>query len=105
MHLRRDDDTILESLFERTEVEVDDVEAAVNRDAANYLLPPAALQEFLSRTESRPTRDEISSFAASIGRHPGIVVGRLQRDHVVDWSEHRPLLVKVRQHLEDQIAA
>jgi len=38
-------------------------------------------------------------FVRSQGRHPGIVLGRLQHDGVVEYSHLRPLLARVSPHL------
>ena len=41
------------------------------------------------------SRTGIEAFAASQGRHPGIVLGRLQREGIVPYRNLRGLLVKV----------
>ncbi|ACG75633.1 hypothetical protein AnaeK_4430 [Anaeromyxobacter sp. K] len=42
------------------------------------------------------------AFAAEIGRHPGIVVGRLQHDRHLPFKNLRAALVPVREHLLSQ---
>jgi hypothetical protein len=58
-------------------------EAEADRFAADTLIPPAALRDFLCLHCKTPTSDEIHDFAESIGIGPGIVVGRLQHDKVL----------------------
>jgi hypothetical protein len=48
------------------------------------LINPNNWEDFL---KSNPCRsDVISQFAKEIGIAPGIVVGRLQRERILDWS-------------------
>jgi HTH-type transcriptional regulator/antitoxin HigA len=68
---------------------------AANRLASRWLLAPDAFSDFVSRAGSRFSRTSIEAFAASQGRHPGIVLGRLQREGVVPYRNLRGLLVKV----------
>jgi len=62
----------------------DEKEQEANRFAADHLIPPSALRRLL--TGGRPALAQIQSFAREIGIAPGIVVGRLQREGVL---EHR----------------
>jgi hypothetical protein len=55
-------------------------EEEADRFAAETLIPPAALAEFLRLHRKTLTNDEIYDFAESVGIGPGIVVGRLQHD-------------------------
>ena len=57
-------------------------EAEANRFAEEWLIPPQRAHELRSLKSSAAVR----SFAERIGIHPGIVVGRLQHDHVIDRS-------------------
>jgi HTH-type transcriptional regulator/antitoxin HigA len=70
-------------------------EEAANRLASDWLLAPDAFADFISRTAPRFSRANIETFAASQNRHPGIVLGRLQRERIVPYSHLRGLLVKV----------
>ncbi len=59
-------------------------ERAADRFARDTLVPSEPLASFLAAGDlSRPA---VREFAAEIGVAPGVVVGRLQRDRVVDWS-------------------
>ena len=69
-------------------------EEAANRLASRWLLASDALDDFVARTSPRFSRVRIEAFAASQGRHPGIVLGRLQRGGVVPYRNLRGLLVK-----------
>lgn len=59
-------------------------EEEADRFAADTLIPPAALAEFLRWHGKTLTNDEIHDFAQSVGVGPGIVVGRLQHDGVLE---------------------
>lgn len=60
---------------------VDEVEQSANRFAEDTLIPPSAFEPF--RSIGRFDAPSINSFAASIGVHAGIVVGRLQNERLI----------------------
>jgi HTH-type transcriptional regulator / antitoxin HigA len=76
-------------------LELTEEEAEANRLAADWLIEPEALQAFVARYRPRFSRKAIEEFARSQGRHPGIVLGRLQNDQQVPHGNLRVLLVKV----------
>lgn len=59
-------------------------EEEADRFAADYLIPAVKYRKFVEA--GRFSRDEIMKFADHIGLEPGIVVGRLHHDKVLDWS-------------------
>ncbi len=59
-----------------------DKEKEADTFAANLLIPPAELKQFLA-LEQQPSKAAIAQFASEIGIAPGIVVGRLQHDGVL----------------------
>jgi addiction module HigA family antidote len=61
----------------------DDKEQEANRFAADHLIPRAEFRRLLA--VGRPTLDRIESFAEEVGIAPGIVVGRLQREGVLEY--------------------
>ncbi len=62
-------------------------EAEADRFSADTLIPPKALAEFLLRHGKTLTNEEIYEFSESIGIGPGIVIGRLQHDKVLEhWQ-------------------
>lgn len=70
-------------------------EEEADRFAADTLIPPAELAK-LPRKPEDLTNELIQSFAKSIGIHPGIVIGRLQHDKVLEhWRGN-----KLKQKLE-----
>jgi HTH-type transcriptional regulator/antitoxin HigA len=73
----------------------DACEETANRLASHWLLAPEAFADFVTRTGPRFSRANIEAFAASQNRHPGIVLGRLQREGIVPYRNLRGLLVKV----------
>lgn len=52
--------------------------------AADQLIAPASYEIFIKKGEF--SKDAIMKFAQSIGIAPGIVVGRLQKDHLIKYS-------------------
>lgn len=78
-------------------------EHTANRLAADWLVPPTAFHQFVATTQPHFSRARIETFAAQQGRHPGIVLGRLQRDNFVPWKNLRSLLVKVSPYLKDMV--
>ena len=64
--------------------DVSDEEAEADAFAANYLIPEASYDNFVS---TRPiSRTRVVAFAKELGIAPGVVVGRLQHDEVVPFS-------------------
>lgn len=63
------------------------LEEEADRFAADLLIPPNRADK-LPRLRSRSA---ILSFARSIGVHPGIVVGRLQKEGYIRWSDFNDL--------------
>ena len=80
-------------------------EEAANALARDWLVPPDALADFVTETRPYLGRPQIEGFAQAIGRHPGIVLGRLMREGIVNFSHLRGLLVKVSPYIEGQIDA
>ncbi len=78
-------------------------EETADRLAANWLVSPVAFQRFVAATQPYFSRPSIESFAADQGRHPGIILGRLQREHLVPWQNLRPLLAKITPYLKEHI--
>lgn len=67
--------------------------------ARNSLIPPKEYEKFAP--SSATTDDQICAFAASIGIHPGVVVGRMQHDKIIPHSRCSSL----RQRYTVEIAA
>lgn len=62
-----------------------DDEAQANKFAQDILIPPEIYAEFLSQKDF--TRTSVEKFAAEVGIDAGIVVGRLQSDGEIDFSQ------------------
>ncbi len=69
-----------------------DQEREANAWAANFLIPTSVLQKFAAR--GFPSKGVIIDFAADLGLAPGIVVGRLQYESVIDWKHHNDLKIR-----------
>jgi hypothetical protein len=64
-------------------------EEEADRFAADTLIPPTELAK-LPRDPEELTNELIQEFAKSIGIHPGIVIGRLQHDKVLEnWQGNK----------------
>lgn len=81
-------DDVVDSDMARYEQEAD-------RFAADTLIPPAALAEFLRVHGKTLTNDEIHEFAEAVGVGPGIVIGRLQHDGVIKHWQGNDLKQKL----------
>ena len=78
-------------------------ESAANRLSRDWLLNSEAFAAFVKATKPYFSRKCIEQFAQSQGRHPGIVLGRLQRENEVGYKHLRTLLVKVSPYLQEWI--
>ncbi|HYN83247.1 MAG TPA: HigA family addiction module antitoxin [Gemmatimonadaceae bacterium] len=87
-------DNAAEDLTDRiVDPEMQQYEAEANRFAADTLIPARALSEFI-RGETF-TNESIHEFAESEGIGPGIVVGRLQHDGVLEPHQGNTLKQKL----------
>lgn len=84
-------------------LEVNKEETEANQLAAGWLLREQELTYFVKRTKPYFSEEKIVVFARSQQRHPGIVVGRLQRDKVMPYKNLSKLKVKVKRYLSEQI--
>ena len=75
------------------------IENEANEDARNWLINKFAYQDFVEETFLDLDAEKILAFSREIDRHPGIVVGRLQNDEALQFSEGRHFLEKVGHHL------
>lgn len=83
--------------------EQDGDEREANRLSSEWLVNQDALAAFMQGTTPRFSRARILLFAEKQHRHPGIVLGQLQKNDVVSFRHLRTLLVKVRPLLKDWI--
>jgi Zn-dependent peptidase ImmA (M78 family) len=74
-----------EVFLEFKEDQGDEEEKEADRFAADLLIPPAELKQFMASGKQRSI-DGIQQFASEIGIAPGIVVGRLQHDGVLQQT-------------------
>lgn len=79
-------------------------EIKANKMATEWLIPTRTLQRFLVRTRPFISRREVLSFAADLGVHPAIVVGRLQHVGEVPWTHYRSMLEKIRHAFAGYVA-
>lgn len=68
---------------------IDEDEA--NAFAAQRLIPQTAFTQFRAL---KPSRERILTFASQIGIAPGIVVGRMQKESLIAWSEFNDLKIR-----------
>ena len=108
-HVLRKDGRGVTPGSERVDVELEGENAGVgdnlppeerhaNAAAASFCVPSEALESFYVRKNPFISERDVLGFAGRIQRHPGIVVGQLQRKmNRYDWlARHK---VKVRQYL------
>jgi len=79
-------------------------ETEANSLAAEWLLPAKSFKAFVARSRPYFSRARIEEFSVGIGRHPGIVLGRLHKEGEVPYKNLRPLLISVSGHLAQSMA-
>lgn len=77
----------------------DELEKAVNADAADILIPRSELENFIARVAPLFSKEKIRGFAARLKVHPGVAVGQLQRHDKIPWSHSREMLVPVKSYV------
>lgn len=80
-------------------------EALADQLASDWLIPPNPLHDFVRRTKPFFSRAAMLTFAASVGVHPAIVVGRLQHDGNLLYTHFRNLLDRVTPQLRGLVSA
>lgn len=70
-------------------------EEKADRFAADTLIDPAKYREFIHSVRI-PSWSDIEAFAAQNEVQPFIVLGRLQKDEILDWSDHAQRVVKYK---------
>lgn len=78
-------------------------ELEANKLAQNWLVDPKAYSRFLTASKPPFSKKEIISLASAMRRHPGIIVGRLQYDGLVNWGSFRGFLAKVSPYTHDLV--
>lgn len=73
-------------------------ERVANEAAAEFLVPQQQLREFIVSAGAVLSKTLVAEFANSLGIHPGILVGQLQRA-LQRWNLFRPWQVKIRQFI------
>lgn len=71
-------------------------EIQADQQASHWLIPDEAFHRLIN---SATSIDSIRRFAAEIGRHPAIALGRLKREGYVPWTLHAREHVSVREAL------
>ena len=87
------------------DLEVSLEENEANQLAADWLLDAQALDNFVEKTSPYFSAKKIEDFAKSQNRHSGILVGRLQRDKIIPYQNHKKFLVKIDKYLESWIVS
>jgi HTH-type transcriptional regulator/antitoxin HigA len=72
-------------------------EQRANSAAADFMVPRAQLEDFITRVRPLFSEKRVLLFAKKLGVHPGLVVGQLQHRKEVPYTHFHKLLVKVRE--------
>ena len=80
-----------------------DVEEEANESARAWLLHEDAYSNFVERGFLGFEDEEILQFSKEVRRHAGIIVGRLQRDGYLSYSQKRHFLEKISRHFTEII--
>ncbi len=73
-----------------------EVEKKANQTARDMLIPSESFMDFVSLSKPYFSRKVVISFAREVGIHPAIVVGRLQYEKLIPYTNLRNLISKVR---------
>lgn len=84
-----------DTFFEEEQINNDEKEQEANRFAADFLIPPTEWEQFITTIDYR-SKVNISTFAQKIGIAPGIVVGRLQREHKIPHRNCNDLKQRIK---------
>ena len=79
----------------------DGQEDEANRMASDWLVDAQSYAAFVATARPYFSRAKIEEFAASQGRHPGVIVGRLHHDGLTDFRHLNALVVKVKPALKE----
>ena len=74
---------------------ISEEERVANESAANFCVPQQSLKSFIARKSPFFNERDILGFAKTLGIHPGLVAGQLQR-HTNRYDLFRQHLVKIR---------
>ena len=101
-HLYKDHYAKNGGVFDGESIEDNDdtLEREANNQAGDWLIPTV---EYNYYAKKFITLADIKALSARVELHPGIVLGRFQRDNKVPYARHRSLLVRIRSLLEDII--
>lgn len=92
----RHPDILLETVIDKDGQQVkSEIEQEADSAARNWLINVYTYQDFVEENFHEVSDEKIITFAKKVKRHPGIVVGRLQRDGLLNYSQSRHLLEKV----------
>ncbi|CCQ58602.1 MULTISPECIES: HigA family addiction module antitoxin [Crocosphaera] len=86
-----------------TDLEDNKEEVEANTLAKNWLITPDTFSNFVQENQPKFSGKVISDFAKTQKRHPGIILGRLQYEKLVDYKNLRKYLVKVSPYLSNWI--
>lgn len=73
-----------------------EVERIANKSAADFCVPKQKMDDFIARLDPVYSTERLVGFARMINRHPGIVVGQLQKK-TGRWDLFRKFQVRIRQ--------
>lgn len=76
-----------ESKFVDFDASDNEIELHADKWARDFLLPPETYREITSLNR-KPTWNEISALSDRAGIQPYIVLGRLQKDGILEWSDY-----------------
>lgn len=81
------------------------IEEKANKTARDTLIPPESFIFFVKENKPYFSRNVVISFANELGIHPSIVVGRLQYEELIPYTNLRNLISKVRPVLGEYVKA
>jgi HTH-type transcriptional regulator/antitoxin HigA len=95
-------DPHLDQLYD-TDLATDATEKEANELARNWLVDAREFKVFVKTSKPYFSRSRVLDFALGQNRHPGIVVGRLHHDGIIDYKNLNSYLVRVSPFLSGWI--
>jgi HTH-type transcriptional regulator/antitoxin HigA len=87
--------TFIDFFEEGWEASASPQERSANNFAESWLINKSDYSNFIKTSGPKFSKNNIFGFAHSLSIHPGLVIGRLQKDNLIPYSKLRNILEKV----------
>ncbi|MDR0483695.1 MAG: XRE family transcriptional regulator, partial [Alphaproteobacteria bacterium] len=84
--------------MEKRDLNISEIENLANLAASDFCVPERLMETFIARKEPLFDQNSLLGFARTIGVHPGVVVGQLQKK-TGRYNLFRNYLVKIKDYI------